>query len=387
LNHIGQLKFIQEPVNKEIRVFLASPGDLEGERQIFFEIMPKIGTSLGVTVVPIGYELIPSTVGERPQELINREVDACDLFVAVFYRHWGQSASESVVSSSYTEEEFNRAIRRYGKTGKPRIVCFFKNIDLHSLADPGPQLVKVLEFKRRLEESKLVLYRTFSSEADFGLELEMHLKAYVSKSLSDPHSLHKVVLLPVLADAEPDLYRNRDLALVEQATLAASNGRIEEAERLFAQLSQTTVTIAVLDTARTFFETVGNADACQAILDRKLVLMRDRRLAAQEYMASMMSYGWLDDMIKARLEITRPEDRSKVEQVFKLLFGSRFQELMIDVLAQNFTLGELRALGKFYGGEGASVSKKMAEFLGKILPPLIDELVAEVMKEFNAGMK
>jgi hypothetical protein len=370
---------------REIRVFLASPGDLEAERQIFYELLPQLGSALGVEFIPTGYELAPATVGERPQDLINRAVDACDVFVVAFHRRWEQGAADSVGAASYTEEEFNRALRRYGETGTPTILCFFKNIELHALADPGPQLAKVLEFKRRLEESGRVLYRTFDSEADFTHELESHLKAYVSTSLSDPRTSRRKVLLPVPADAGPDLYRNRDLALVQQAVMAASAGRLEEAERLFAQLSQTTVTIAVLDLAKAFFEAVGNGEAVQAVLDRKLAPLRDRRLAAQEYMAALMAHGWLDSLVAARLSVTPPEDREITERVLRMMLGPRFQEAMLDTLAQNFTLGELRALARFYSGEGTTVANKMAEFMGSVVPLLIEQLQAEVLQELGAG--
>lgn len=96
---------------REIRVFLASPGDLEIERQVFYEILPQLSLPLGVEFIPTGYELAPATVGERPQDLINRSVDACDVFVAVFHRRWGQGASDSVGSASYTGEYTKGASR------------------------------------------------------------------------------------------------------------------------------------------------------------------------------------------------------------------------------------------------------------------------------------
>jgi hypothetical protein len=144
---------------RKIYVFLACPSDLLAEREIYYELLPTLGESFDVNFIPTGYELILSEVGERPQNEINRLVDDCDIFVLALHRRWGQGAPDSVASSSYTEEEFSRALRRFGASGRPAILCFFKNVEIHSLADPGEQLKKVLEFRRRLEMSGQVLYR------------------------------------------------------------------------------------------------------------------------------------------------------------------------------------------------------------------------------------
>ena len=44
------------------------------------------------------------------------------------------------------------------------IFVFFKKVDADSLADAGPQLQKVIDFKLELEESCLVFYKQFEEE-------------------------------------------------------------------------------------------------------------------------------------------------------------------------------------------------------------------------------
>lgn len=85
---------------REIRVFLASPGDLAPERRLFFEHLPQLTAVAGVRFVPLGYELLPSVTGERPQDAINSLVDSSDVVLTAFYRHWGQSTTDSVVATS-----------------------------------------------------------------------------------------------------------------------------------------------------------------------------------------------------------------------------------------------------------------------------------------------
>lgn len=50
--------------------------------------------------------------------------------------------------------------------------------------DAGPQLERVLRFKKELESSHEVMYRTFDGGSNaFKLEISNHLKAYVKGSL------------------------------------------------------------------------------------------------------------------------------------------------------------------------------------------------------------
>ena len=56
-----------------------------------------------------------------------------------------------------------RSIRRSPGDGpldedqSPKIFIFFKHVDPPSMADPGPQLEKVLAFRKSLEDSRKVL--------------------------------------------------------------------------------------------------------------------------------------------------------------------------------------------------------------------------------------
>jgi hypothetical protein len=128
-----------------VSVFLASFGDVEHEREVFYRVVEE-HNSAGADrpLTALGWELLPRTSGMRPQTLINDMVDACDLFVLVMSMVWGRPATDSPIGTSYTEEEFKRAAARFNATGTPKIVCYFKQVPLDVLADPGPQLQQVL---------------------------------------------------------------------------------------------------------------------------------------------------------------------------------------------------------------------------------------------------
>jgi hypothetical protein len=244
--------------------------------------------------------------------------------------------------------------------------------------DPGEQLTKVLEFRRRLEGSRQVLYRTFGTVTEFKSELEKHLLAFANGELPVPRTAARRIHLPILADRSPETERTHDLAMMREAQLAAAGGRIEEASVLFARLSQTSLNVEVLDIAHGFFEQVGNTDAALAVLERKITLVYDRRQAAHEYNAVMMSHRWLDDLVASMLRSVPPENHTAVERKMRELFtGSRFRELLIASMAEHFTVGELLSLTRFYQGEGETVAGKLGHFSGVAVPEIISLLAEE----------
>jgi hypothetical protein len=76
----------------QYRVFIASPGGLDGERVCFKDKLGKY-TALnaehrGVLFQPVGWEDTLGGVG-RPQALINEDLKQCDYAVFVFHDRWG----------------------------------------------------------------------------------------------------------------------------------------------------------------------------------------------------------------------------------------------------------------------------------------------------------
>lgn len=114
---------------------------------------------------------------------LREEIHHRNVFILAMHRRRGQAAPDAQPYSSYTEEEFHRAFARWqtkrrGKPQAPEIFVFFKHIDPASMADPGPQLQKVLDFRKSLEETRQVLYHGFANEAEFKAEVDRHLRAF-----------------------------------------------------------------------------------------------------------------------------------------------------------------------------------------------------------------
>ena len=80
----------------------------------------------------------------RPQALINRDVERCDLFIGLLWRRWGTPPATDSTFSSGFEEEFSIAQGRRERGPSPEIWMFFKAVDPTSIADAGPDLQRVI---------------------------------------------------------------------------------------------------------------------------------------------------------------------------------------------------------------------------------------------------
>lgn len=137
----------------------------------------------------------------------------------------GQATPDAQPYSSYAEEAFHRAFARWqkqrrGKPQAPEIFVFFKHIDSASLADAGPQLQKVLDFRKSLEESLQVLSHGFANEAEFKAEVDRHLRAFAKGELPPANAPPDKVLLPLAVLAEVQ----KEKAEKEQALARAERG-------------------------------------------------------------------------------------------------------------------------------------------------------------------
>lgn len=168
-------------VRRFVKVFLASPGDLAEERKaakaIAEDFNSQLADALGYQVELVGWEDTLPGVG-RPQEIINRDLDGCDLFVGMLWKRWGTPPGTEPYTSGF-EEEFNRSMIRNAKEGRPEINLLLKDLDAASLADPGDHLKKVIAFKDQVFAERKLLAGTFSDIRDFEAKFRRCIQGYV----------------------------------------------------------------------------------------------------------------------------------------------------------------------------------------------------------------
>lgn len=172
-------------VRRVFTIFIASPGDLTEERAIAREVVERInrviGKHLGFTVELLGWEDTRPGVS-RPQALINKDVDRCDLFLGVVWKRWGTQTGEW---DSGFHEEFERARERRKSSGTPEMWLCFKHITPDQLADPGDQLKKVLEFKKEQQALRELLYKEFQDASDWGKQLNDWLSDHLLETFQE----------------------------------------------------------------------------------------------------------------------------------------------------------------------------------------------------------
>ncbi|RNC83948.1 MAG: DUF4062 domain-containing protein [Balneola sp.] len=285
---------------RKIAVFIASPGDLANERRYFRETIDQLndgfGDGAGVEFEPLGWEDTLATTGRRSQAVINQEVDRCDVFILTLFRRWGQEAPDSDYSS-YTEEEFHRAFERWKKEKSPEIFVFFKKVDSDSEADPGPQLKKVMAFRRQLEETRQVLYHYFYDKETFVKEVNRHLRAYSKGDLPKPEDQRETVILPssVLEEVEKakqvakekikEAQKAKDekevallkleakqLEMAEDAVKLSKEGKIEFARQKFSELIVESSDLRILSLGFEFYYRVGDLETSYRVLEKWLTI-------------------------------------------------------------------------------------------------------------------
>ena len=120
----------------EYKVFIASPGDVPDEREIVRDVCRQLNDdrlvrSYDAAFRPVGWEESFPAAG-RSQEIINRLVVECDIFVCLFHKRFGTPSGEE---ASGTLEEFLLAYDLWQNLTKPHIMVYFKDVSIRSASD------------------------------------------------------------------------------------------------------------------------------------------------------------------------------------------------------------------------------------------------------------
>ncbi len=165
---------------KVVQIFLASPGDLQEERQAAkaaVDVFNKRWADwFGIQVELVGWEDTFKRFG-RPQEQINLDLDRCDAFIGMMWRKWGSPPGGPYTSGF--EEEFERATNSRKSLGRPEMTLFLKKIDAEFLKDQGPDLKRVLAFRDRVITERFVLFEEFEALREFEEKLTSWITSYV----------------------------------------------------------------------------------------------------------------------------------------------------------------------------------------------------------------
>ena len=93
-----------------LRLFLASPGDVEEEKAIVHEVVERVNLQVGeriglaIDIVDWSTAMVPG-IGSEPQDVINRQIGNCDIYLVLFWKRLGTATRRHL---SGTVEEFER---------------------------------------------------------------------------------------------------------------------------------------------------------------------------------------------------------------------------------------------------------------------------------------
>jgi len=136
----------------QIRVFVATPGDVSTERGILRELLEDFDLMFDgletINIRFVGGETIVPSLG-RAQESINKNLRRADIFVGIM---WNRFGSDTGKFESGTEEEFKVAFDLWKERGVPWVIFYFSDVPsaLNS-AEETDQRKKVLAFKKTIQ--------------------------------------------------------------------------------------------------------------------------------------------------------------------------------------------------------------------------------------------
>ena len=166
-----------------LSVFLASPSDVQTEREIVEQVIGEFNTAwslqLGLRMELIRWEThVRPGLGADPQAVINYQVPPdFDLFVGIMWQRFGTPTQRA---ASGTYEEFQLAKQRWTESPSTvDIMFYFKDepVAPHSL--DLEQLGQVQRFRQELGSTGI--YASFSSLDEFERKIRNHLSLWAQK--------------------------------------------------------------------------------------------------------------------------------------------------------------------------------------------------------------
>lgn len=166
-----------------LKVFLASPSDVNDERLAMEDVIKEVNQTLGQHK-GIHLDLVKWETHSRPgigadaQDVINKQIsNSNDIFIGIM---WGKFGSPTNRAESGTEEEFNQAYLQY-KTNPDsiQIMFYFKDTGIPISEMNLDQIGKVKNFKDKISKLNGCFYHEFMTTENFQSKVRIHLSQIV----------------------------------------------------------------------------------------------------------------------------------------------------------------------------------------------------------------
>lgn len=162
-------------MTSNFRLFLASPGDVQLEREVLTNAVDEInlttGPLLDCRLEVVKWETHTSPEAGRPQQVINDQLGTYDIFVGVMWRRFG---TPSGIAESGTEEEYRLAYKRWENDRDLPLMFYFCEAPFFPASiEELDQIRKVLVFRKDLEGKALTW--SFKNHEEFEPTIRKHL--------------------------------------------------------------------------------------------------------------------------------------------------------------------------------------------------------------------
>jgi hypothetical protein len=181
------------PKWRKVDIFVASTGEVRELRDALGVVVTDLNGTLGrqqqAVIELIRWETHARPSVGRPQAVINRQIDAYDLFVGILWKRFGTPTG---LAESGTEEEFRIAWERYGQGSISDVLFYFSEQPWWPTAEAElDQFRSMLRFRREVE-SRTLAWR-FAGRAEFEALARKHLydavDALLTRPADDPRSM------------------------------------------------------------------------------------------------------------------------------------------------------------------------------------------------------
>jgi hypothetical protein len=182
-----------------VRIFVASPSDVAGERDQLAKVVQELNVTLsalapsqGVVVELLRWEShVAPGMGRDAQGVVNEQIGSYDIFVGIMWRRFG---TPTAVAASGTEEEFRRAHQVWSDGRRPlQILFYFCNGHAPPPADVDEveQLGRVVAFRTELTRHGLVW--EYPDHAGFADVVRPHLVLVLGRMVNEGKSAAELV--------------------------------------------------------------------------------------------------------------------------------------------------------------------------------------------------
>ena len=168
---------------KRIRVVVASPSDVQIERDLLPDVLDELNHGIG-ELSNLYFELYrweteayPGFHPHGPQGLIDSvlRIEECDILIVIFWKRFGTLVEDGQTG---TEHEFRIAYNAWEKKGRPQIMVYFnKKLYRINTSSEMHQLEALLNFKNNFP--KKGLWWDYEGADEFKDLVRKHLTQFV----------------------------------------------------------------------------------------------------------------------------------------------------------------------------------------------------------------